>query len=79
MRLTQLKHTLAGFFALLASAVVLPVQAYDVESDTTANRIYMLLINDNPGAVFHTIRVLRLLVRTYARYVCCRVLPQHAQ
>lgn len=57
MRLTQLKHTMAGFFALLASAVVLPVQAYDVESDTTANRIYMLLINDNPGAVFHTITI----------------------
>ncbi|MBT8446272.1 MAG: thrombospondin type 3 repeat-containing protein [Gammaproteobacteria bacterium] len=29
--------------------------AYDVEPDSTGNSIYVLLLNENPGAVFHSI------------------------
>lgn len=30
---------------------------YDVEEDSNANTVYMLLLNDNPGAVFHSISI----------------------
>lgn len=31
--------------------------AYEIEADSTANSVYVLLINENPGAVFHSITV----------------------
>lgn len=38
-------------------AFVTPAQAYDVEITAQDNTIYMLLVNDNPGAVFHSISI----------------------
>ena len=32
-----------------------PGYAYNVEADSTGNSVYVLLTNDNPGAVFHSI------------------------
>ena len=40
------------YFAYTSSA-----QAYDVEFPTEDNTIYILLVNDNPGAVFHSISI----------------------
>ena len=38
-------------------AFMAPAQAYDVERYSSDNTIYVLLVNDNPGAVFHSISI----------------------
>ena len=38
-------------------AFMAPAQAYDVERYSNDNTIYVLLVNDNPGAVFHSISI----------------------
>ena len=43
-------------FALLV-ALTSPVMAYDVETSSQNNIAYVLLVNDNPGAVFHSIAI----------------------
>ena len=53
----KLSAVFASLLTALASIVTLPVLAYDVEQDTTGNRVYMLLLNDNPGAVYHSINI----------------------
>lgn len=49
---TLLAISLSFFIGYSSSAL-----AYDVENDSTANTVYMLLLNDNPGAVFHSITI----------------------
>ncbi|NNL57804.1 MAG: hypothetical protein HKO71_08625, partial [Pseudomonadales bacterium] len=49
------RHILPGLLALLVTGFTIPVQAYDVEANTFGNKVYMLLLNDNPGAVYHSI------------------------
>ena len=38
-------------------AFMAPAQAYDIERNSVDNTIYILLVNDNPGAVFHSISI----------------------
>jgi len=38
-------------------AFMAPAQAYDIERSSVNNTIYILLVNDNPGAVFHSISI----------------------
>lgn len=38
-------------------AITNPVLAYDIESVSQDNAIYVLLVNDNPNAVFHSISI----------------------
>ena len=38
-------------------AFMVPAQAYDIERNSVDNTIYILLVNDNPGAVFHSISI----------------------
>lgn len=70
----KLKHILAGLVALLAWATTFSAQAYDVERNTSANRIYMLLLNDNPGAVYHSISISET-VPTFVDTVVASIVP----
>ena len=74
MPTTKLKHMLAGLVALLTWATILSAQAYDVERNTSANRIYMLLLNDNPGAVYHSISISET-VPTFVGTVVASIVP----
>ncbi len=47
---------LAGFLALYLSLAV-PALAYEVEADSTANTVYLLLNNTNPAASFDSVTV----------------------
>ena len=47
--------SLAGLAASFLMGCVTHALAYDVETDSTGNAVYMLLLNENPGAVFHSI------------------------
>ena len=38
-------------------AFMAPAQAFDIERSSVDNTIYILLVNDNPGAVFHSISI----------------------
>ena len=49
--------TLIGCLVPFYMAITNPVLAYDVESFTQDNTIYVLLVNDNPNAVFHSITI----------------------
>lgn len=52
---------LKGYFISLFVAFTSPVMAYDVETATLNNVAYVLLVNDNPGAVFHSISIAETL------------------
>lgn len=53
INLTTLMGCLIPFYV----AITTPVSAYDVEAVSQNNTIYVLLVNDNPNAVFHSISV----------------------
>ncbi|MBT8140217.1 MAG: hypothetical protein KJP25_10645 [Gammaproteobacteria bacterium] len=57
MQISKLRRALAGLVMILIGSGALPARAYDVEANTTGNKVYMLLLNDNPGAVYHSISI----------------------
>ena len=52
---------LAGFLISFCIVYIKPLYAYDVEITSQDNTIYVLLVNDNPGAVFHSISMAETL------------------
>lgn len=55
MKKTNPGQMLLGLAISCLAGMANIAHAYDVEADSTDNSLYVLLINENPGAVFHSI------------------------
>ncbi len=64
------------FYLLLAGIFALQAQAFDVESDSSGNVVYVLLDNVNPGAVYHSITISASSTPSFVNGVSASLLPE---